>query len=510
VPADVFVPTARMARLSRVQWSNTVRDLLGLADISDIERDITGDAVVGFDNDVESLFVSDTLRADLYGAAEKLAVRVTGDASTLARLVPTDAPSDLAGKARSFVTGFGMRALRRPLSESEIGAYLALFDQGPTLYAGTDAFTAGASLVIQALLQSPHFLYRTELGTVVSDGRIALDEYEIASKLSYSLTNTMPDDVLFGAAARHELVSAESVAAQATRLVASTRGAEARDHFHFQMFRLGAYDGITRDPSAFPDFTPAMPAAMRQEVLSFLRHVFDQGQGVTAMYTAPVSFVNATLAPLYGLGSGYSNDFVRVELDPTQRAGLLTQPGFLASFAVVNDPDTIRRGVFVNQRVLCVELPPPDPNATGLVPPTIDMTNRERVEATTGAGTCGEGCHSTIINPPGFAFEGFDAIGKSRTTDRGKPINAASSYDFVDGPRNFTGPVEFVRALAESSQPHACYAQNWLGYLSGRALDVRERPRVDYLGALSRAGSLNMRDLILSIVTNPTFLARLP
>ena len=508
-PPDVLVPNARMARLSRVQWSNTVRDLLGLADITDIERDVTGDAVVGFDNDVESLFVSDNLRADLYVAAEKLATRVVSDSATLARLVPADAPSGVAGKARAFVTGFGLRALRRPLTDAEVTTYLALFDQGPTLYPTSDAFAAGATLVIQALLQSPYFMYRPELGTTVVDGKIALEDYEIASKLSYALANTLPDDELFGAAARHELTNTQSIVEHASRLLASARGAQARDHFHFQVFRLGAYDGIVRDASVFPEFTPSTPAAMREEVLAFLRYVFDQGKGVTEMYTAPVSFVNATLAPLYGL-SGRSSAFERVDLDPTQRAGLLTQPGFLSSYAVVNDPDTIHRGVFVNQRILCVDLPPPDPAATGLAPITNDMTNRERVDATTGDGTCGAGCHSAIINPPGFAFENFDAVGKFRTTDRNKPINAASSYDFIDGPREFDGPIEFTRALAESIQPHTCYAQNWLSYLNGRGVSELERPRVDYLASRSRAGTLATRDLLLSVVTNPSFFSRLP
>jgi len=249
---------------------------------------------------------------------------------------------------------------------------------------------------------------------------------------------------------------------------------------------------------------------MRAEVLAFLRWIFDEGQGVSGMYTAPVGFVNSALSPLYGLTETFSDTPVRVELDPTVRAGLLTQPGFLSSYAIVNDPDTIHRGVFVNQRVLCVELPPPDPNATNLVPPTEDMTNRERVEATTGAGTCGEGCHSSTINPPGFAFESFDAVGKHRTTDRGKPIDDASSYEFSEGSREFDGPVEFARAMVEGQQVHACYVQKWMSYLRGRALDPSERPLIDYLASVSRVSGLSMRDLVLSVVQNPSFRMRLP
>ena len=514
-PPPALVPTARLARLSRPQWVNTVKDLLKLSDISDVEANVSGDAVVGFDNDVDSLFVGETLRSDLADAAVSLAAKVTGDPTALARLMPPTAPTDLAGKARAFISAFGLRAYRRPLTDAEVAEVTGLFNQGPALYPGADPFTAGVSLALQLFLQSPHFLYRTELSTAVVNGVVPLSDYELASKLSYAIANTMPDDTLLAAAAvpgqLRNPTSANNLLAQATRLLASEAGASGRDHLHFQVLRLGAYDGIVRDPVAFPDFTPATPAAMRQEILSFLRWIFDQGYGVREIFTSPVGFVNQALAPIYQLpGTFQATQLTRVDLDPTQRSGLLTLAGFLSSYAIGNDPDSIHRGVFVNQRILCVTLPPPDPKATPLIDPQPDMTNRERVEKTTGVGTCGAACHGTLINPAGFAFEEFDAIGKFRTTDRGKPINSADTYPFTDGAKSYANAVEFSRAIAGSAQAHGCYTRNWQTYINGRALAPAEGPLADYFAAMSEAGKLSMKDMILAMVTNDAFINRLP
>jgi hypothetical protein len=138
------------------------------------------------------------------------------------------------------------------------------------------------------------------------------------------------------------------------------------------------------------------------------------------------------------------------------------------------------------------------------------MTNRERVEKTTGVGTCGAGCHSTLINPAGFAFEAFDAIGQYRTMDRGKAINSTGSYPFVDGAKSYTGAVDFARAIADGQQAHDCYTQNWVTYLNGRDPAAQEMPVVSWYALKSRAGQMSMKDLIVSTVTAENFLNRLP
>lgn len=511
-PTPTLVATPRLARLSRQQWSNTVRDLLKLTDISEIDKGVSGDALVGFDDQADALFVGEMLRQELAAAAEKLADQVTGDPAALARLIPAGAPADAAGRARAFITSFGLRAFRRPLTDDEVTTHLALFNQGPTLYPGVDAFNAGVSLVIQALLQSPHFLYRTELGTAKpGSAKVALSDFEVAAKLALALTNTMPDDQLLAAATAGELHGADKVAAAAKRLIDGPQGTAGLSNFQLQVFRLGTYDGIMRDPAVFPEFTPETPSAMRQEVLQFLGWIFAQGRGVKDFYTAPVGFVSAPLAPLYGLTGTFAKDtFTKVDLDPSQRSGLLTQAGFLSSYNTGDDPDIIHRGVFIAQRILCVDLPAPDPKATALVALQPNMTNRERVEATTGKGTCGQACHMVLFNPLGYAFENYDAIGKYRTMDHGKPVNAADSYTLDGQLKSFTNGVELSHLIADAKQTHDCYIHKMMSYLNGRLLTPEEQPMVDYYARLSRAGKVSLHDLELSLVTSDTFLNRLP
>src|SRR4029079_18713088 len=491
-------PTPRMARLSRQQWSNAVRDLLKLSDISDIDSGVTGDALIGFDNEADALFVTEQLRAQLFDAAEKLADKVTGDATALGRLVPANAPTDTAGKGRSFTTAFGQRAFRRPLPSAEVTTHVGLFNQASTLYPGVDAFKAGASLVIQALLQSPYFLYRTELGAAAAGAtKVPLNDWEVGAKLALSITNTIPDDTLLAAAAAGQLHDGPGAAAQGRRLLDGATGTAGLGNFNLQVYRLGTYDGITRDATVFPDFKPNAPAAMKQEVLQFLNWMFAQGRGIKDFYTTPTGFVDALLAPLYGVSGTFSSDpavLTKVDLDPSQRSGLLTQAGFLSSYlGVGNEADIIHRGVFIATRLLCKTLPPPDPKAAGtMIPNTPNLTNRERVEMTTGKGTCGQACHGALFNPLGYAFENYDAIGKYRTTDQGKPVIAADSYAFDGQLKSFSNGVELSSALAESKEAHACYVQNMMSYLHGRELIATEASTVDYLARVSRAGMISL------------------
>lgn len=510
-PAPVLVPTSRFARLSRAQWANTVRDLLKLTDIAEIERGVSGDALLGFDSVGDDLFVTEALRTQYADAAEKLADKVTGDAAALARLVPANAPTDAAGRARAFITSFGLRAFRRPLTDAEVTTHVGLFNQGPTLYPGVDAFKAGVGLVIQAMLQSPHFLYRSELGTATAGAdRIPLNDYEVASKIALALTNTMPDDDLLAAAAAGKLRDKTEVINQAKRLLTATKGLAGISNFNFQLYRLGTYDGITRDTKVFPDFTTGTPAAMREEILQFINVTFSEKRGIKDLYASPIGFVNAALAPIYGV-TATGTTLTKMELNPTQRAGILTRAGFLASYITGSDPDIIHRGVFIADRVLCKELPAPDPNAMPLPPPQGDLTNRERVEKGTGKGTCGEVCHGAFMNPLGYAFENYDAIGKYRTSDRGKTVDAADSYVFDGERKSFSNGVELSRLIAEAKDTHACYVKNLMTYLNGRVPTPAEQTgAVDYYARVSRAGMISLHDLEVAIVTSDAFLNRLP
>lgn len=515
LPADAaeaqVAERSMFPRLSHAQWENTVRDLLRLDDRPGLSASFTTDPLGGvFDNNEAALLVTPGLWSDYQRAAEELAAMVAGDPGKLDRLVPADLPAEPGARAQAFVERFGERVFRRPLTAGERDSFLALFDRGKELFEGEDPFVAGVRAAIEAFLQSPQFVYRVELGAgPAKGGLIPLSGYEIATKLAYLLWNTMPSDELLAAAKAGELSTHEAVRAYAEGMLEDPRAREVVGAFHRQLYDYEHYHDLNKDQALYPEFVPAMGDDMQREAELFVEHiVFKQEGGLTDLLTARTAFVNENLAAVYGVEGQFSNEFKQVELDEAERSGLLTRLGFLASKATARQPDSIHRGVFVNLRILCASLPPPPDNATGL-PPGERATNRERVEAHTGKGTCGEACHGTIINPAGFAFEHYDAIGKYRTTDNGMPVNAADVYRLGEGPKSYADGVEFSQLLAESSEAHACYARRWVEFAHGREVGAKDKGLIKELGEASRGGA-STKELILQIVSSTSFLARVP
>ncbi|MGK4004424.1 DUF1592 domain-containing protein [Sorangium sp. So ce1036] len=498
-------------RLSHAQWENTVRDLLRLDEGPGFSASFTTDPLGGvFDNNEAVLQVTPGLWGDYQRAAEELAAMVTADEAKLGRVLPADLPAAPEARARAFVERFGERAFRRPLAAGEIDAYAALFDRGEALFPGEDPFVAGVRAALEAFLQSPHFVYRVEIGAGPAEGGLVpLSGHEIATKLAYLFWNTMPSDELFLAAAAGELSSPEAVRAYAARMLEDPRAREVVGAFHRQLYDYAQYHDLNKDPELYPEFGPEMGEAMQREAELFVDHiVFDRDGGLTDLLTSRTAFVNDDLAAVYGLEGEFSEAFERVELDAAERSGLLTRAGFLAAKATAREPDTIHRGVFVNLRILCVALPSPPDNVAAL-PPGEHRTNRERVEAHTGKGTCGAACHGALINPAGFAFEHYDAIGQYRTTDNGEPVNAADVYALGGQPRSFADAVELSQILAESSEAHACYAKRWIEFAHGRDARPEDRALLSALAEASRGGA-STRELLLQIVSSPSFLARVP
>ncbi|WP_437901154.1 DUF1592 domain-containing protein [Sorangium sp. So ce124] len=498
-------------RLSHAQWENTVRDLLRLDDRPGLSASFTSDPLGGvFDNNEAALLVAPGLWGDYQRAAEELAAMVTADQGKLDRIAPADLPDAPEARALAFVERFGERAFRRPLTAEERDAYVALFQRGEELFEGEEPFAAGVRAAIEAFLQSPYFVYRVEIGAGPAEGGlIPLGGYEIATKLAYTLWNTMPSDELLEAAKAGELSTREAVRAYAGGMLEDQRAREVVGAFHRQLYDYEQYHDLNKDQALYPEFVPEMGDDMQREAELFVDHVvFDEEGGLTDLLTERTAFVNDHLAAVYGVEGDFSDEFKRVELDEAERSGLLTRLGFLAAKATARQPDSIHRGVFVNLRILCAALPPPPDNATSL-PPGELATNRERVEAHTGKGTCGASCHGVLINPAGFAFEHYDAIGKYRTTDNGAPVDSADVYTLGGQPRSYADAVEFSQLLAESSEAHACYAQRWIEFSHGRGVRAEDRALVEELGEASRGGA-STKELIVRIVSSTPFLARVP
>jgi len=509
VAAIVATPT--ISRLSQLQWANSVRDLLMLPNPGPLTLP-TADAVVRLDNEADSLFVNQALHDDLQSAAESLAGQVAGDSTAIARLVPSNAPTDATGKATSFIQSFGRRAFRRPLTADETQAYLTLFNQGPTLTTGLTTFAAGVEVTLEAFLQSPYFLYRTGFGDTAVQGRARLTDYEIAANLSYALTNSLPDATLSAAADQAALAGTDSIAAHARRLIATAAGKSAVDRFYFQFFGLGQYDTLEKDPAVAPAFTAAVGPLLHTETQQFLQYLFAQNGTLRDIFTSPVTFVNSTVASLYGLTGTFSaNSWTQVQLDPTQRPGVLTRLGFLAYYGHDGSTqDSIHRGVYINRRLLCKEMSTPP----GVVLPTIpspigtNQTNRQIVNGITGPGTCGASCHGVFINPAGFAFENFNGLGVYRTTENGQPIDASGSYPFTDGTKSFTNEVDFSKALAESEQLHSCYATSWTADLYSRIPRAGDLTAAAAAAQRSLGQNISSVDLMVALVSDDAFVTR--
>lgn len=489
----------RFARLTHDQYDNTVRELLGVD--SRPSSTFAPDALNGFAFSSSTDFIVDARLAPQYrGAAETLAEQVTVDADVYAKVVPC---TDESEQCRDeFISDFGRKAFRRPLTSTQTAAFTALFDQGSDLVASGDAFSDGVRVVVEAILQSPQFLYRTELSTqTAEDDVIALDDYDVASRLSYFIFNSMPDQTLFDAAAASDLHTIAAVSEQVTRMLEDPRALDQFVSFHEQAWSFNRYNNIAPDPNKFPD----APSDLNERLLTasqyFLSDVIAEGGGVQDFLTAPFAYADPAIAPLFG--TQVDDGFQRIDLDPNERLGLLAQPGFLASHAYAQKTDPIHRGLFVVRELLCrgIGEPPAGASMAQLPEGSAPKTTREEVELLTAPDSCSP-CH-VLFNPMGFAFEGFDALGQVRTDEDGEPINTAGTITVDGAELEIDGAIDLIQAIAPSDEVKRCYAKKWFSFAHGRNVTNADMPVVDGLVA-----DLSVQEIVAAIVSDPSYLTR--
>ena len=496
VPLEGKPIYSHFVRLTHRQWENSVRDLLKLAALPNVSQTFTSDPPdVTFSNNERALFVTSNLRTDYERAAEDLAKRTAADAAARAAVVGSD------NNAANFVKSFGRRAYRRPLDDAEQKRYEALFASAATLFPSGDAFANGVELVVRAILQSPHFLYRTELGT----NEAPLSSWEIASKLSFLLFDTTPSDALLDAAQRGELASADGIAKLAQTMIDDAAALPVVTRYHDELFGMFRYESIDKDRMRFPEYNTSMNAEFAEADKLFFQSIYKDGQGLRQILLSQSGYVSTATAPLYGVtasGSGLQ----QVALGP-ERTGFFTRLGFLAFNANLRDPDPIHRGVDISHRLLCGTLVPPPGTIPELPPQMPGQTNRERVTAHTGVNTCGQGCHSVIINPLGFAFENFDSIGRKRDMDNGKPVDTADAYALSSGLVQFKDAPQLMAILAEAPETHACYARHLGEFTLARDLAEADRSLVEELTTAS-ASTGSIKAMLLAAIRSPKFATR--
>ncbi len=503
LPAD----SSRLPRLTHNEYRQTVADLLFLSrsQVDQLTAFLLGDPQTSLFPSGDELSVSSALWQDYQRAAEALATAALPDTAALSRLAGTTVNTGPA-----FVTAFGRRAFRRPLSSAEVNAYASVFSQAPQWITGVPSLVAGARLVTEAMLQSPKFLYRAELSSGNGAAPVTLSAHEVAARLSYGLWDTMPDAALSAAADSGDLLTPQGYAQQLDRVIADPRTKATVTQFHALMLDSSKLADITRSTALFPEWTNALRTSMVAEQSQFVQHVvFDEGGGLKALLTAPYTFVDANLAAVYKVPPP-NTGFIKTVFGDQRRAGLLTQVGFLTVNASSTQSDPIHRGVFINRQIICRNLPPPPNDIPPLPPddPNVKTTMRQKIDKHTGAGTCGASCHGEMINPAGFAFEHYDALGRWRDLDNGLPVDAAASYNFQGTRKAFNGAVQFAAILSEEPWVHECYAQNWLEFIYGRSTATTDRGLLGRVAHSSRQSNLPIRDVMKMLANGPTFLTR--
>jgi len=492
----VTVAPAPLRRLTNEEYNNTIRDLLG-----DTSRPADAfppdEAIGGFENNTVAPITQDLVERYLE-TAEVLAARAVTHIDTLAPCSTSSKPLDCA---RGFVDAFGRRAYRRPVADEERSVLLGLFADKEK-QAG---YARAIEIVLKAILVSPNFLYRPEPADGGTKAR-PLSGYEIATRLSYFLWASTPDDTLLDAAAAGKLSTRQEVERVARRMLSSPRAIEGIRSFHRQWLELRMLTTASKSPVLYPSFTPELQEAMVEETLRFTTHaVLQGGDTVATLLTSKKTFINAQLAKVYGVPAPNGDGFALVDLPPKQRSGLLTQAAVMAVLSGVEDTSPILRGKFVREKLLCERIRPPPAGLT-ILPPPFDpkLTKRERFVQHRADPMCSY-CHNTL-DPPGFAFEQYDAIGAFRTTEGELPIDVTGELagtDDVDGP--ITGAVGLAERLNGSKQVRRCLATQWFRAALGRVERADDKSSLDAsYQTFARAG-FDVRELIIAIVMSDAF-----
>ena len=485
-------------RLNRVEYDNTVRDLLGTSLKPALEFP-TDDYGYGYDNIADVLSVS-PLQFELWDrAAEKLVDDALARPSTAKVLLPCTASTapDATACVRQVVSGFATRAWRRPLSAEETDRLVALVDKAKALGGTVDD---GIKNALRAVLESPHFLFRVELDVEPAGNKPhALSDWELASRLSYFLWSSMPDDALFSAAKDGTLHDPATLTAQTVRMLADPKAVALVDNFAGQWLYTRAVESHAADPASFPDFDDTLRASMRKETELFFAEFLHGDHELSEMITADFTFADARLAKHYGVTAPGASGFSKITL-PANRRGLLGQASVLTVSSYPNRTSPVKRGKWVLGQLLCAAPPPPPPGVEGLKPEASPTgTTRQRMEAHRKNPTCAT-CHS-IMDPIGFGLDSYDGIGAFRTMENGFPLDVSGTLP--DGTR-FVGAKELGDHLATDARFPRCVTQQLYTYALGRGPESSDDVYLDEIAGRAR----KMKDIVLEIVLSQPFRER--
>ncbi|MBL9105427.1 MAG: DUF1592 domain-containing protein [Myxococcales bacterium] len=482
--------------LTPTQYRNSVIDVLGVATAPMVGQ--WRSSIAAAQGGVAAAAVE-----DYEEAAQAITAAVFADPAVrlqVAGCTPTASPGDAC--AAQVVAMLGRRAWRRPLTAAEVERWGEVV-VGVSGLLGGDAWV-GLQYAVAGILQSPNFLYRVELGAPVAADDplfVRLDGYELASRLSYLLWNTTPDEELLAAAAAGELDEEDGTLAQVDRLFASPRARDGVIQLFVDMFDLDALLSLQKDAVLLPAFTPTLGPAMREEMVRVIADTVLVQRDYRRLLASDGGFVDAELAALYGLEGAFGPEFTPVTL-PEGRGGLLTLAGFLAINSGEASTSPTKRGLVVRRVLMCQTIPPPPPGVDAMLPEPGDdapMTKRQQLDQHVTDPTCA-GCHQ-FTDPIGLALEHFDAIGGWRATDQGLEIDPSGKLDGV----MFADAVELGGLIAEHASTGDCVVRNLYRYATGHIEQGVEQPAIAALTKAMIDGGYDLTAAIEALARSESF-----
>lgn len=490
---------APLRRLSREQYANTVRALL--PDSGEVTSGFEPDERIGGFESNAVIPVSPTAVARYRDAAETLAATAL---SHLANVVPCDPAG--AGEtpcAKSFIGTFGRRVYRRPLETGEVDRLLALYS---ARRAKSD-FAGAIGLVVQAMLQSPNFLYRVELAPGAEPGSVVpLQGGELATRLAYFFWQAGPDDALLDAAAAGMLDTPAGMAQEAERLFADERARAGVRSFVRQWLGFDKLLTLDKNMQRFPDFTDQVRRSMFEEGLRVGEEAFrGSDRSIGALFGGNFSYVDAPLAQFYGLAAAPAAGSGRVEFTDGKRGGLLTLGALLAVTSHPSDASPILRGKLIRENFLCEPLQPP-PAGVKVTLPARDpkASTKEWLKSHSSNPSC-QGCHQ-LMDPIGFAFQHYDAVGRYTDMDGTLPVDATGEIvSSGDAAGHYDGVAALGQGLAKSSQVRACLAEQLVRYAVGRPKAEQDQCSIQQAASELEGSGRDLKALLFGIVKSDAF-----
>lgn len=503
-PAPPQTPPSPVRRLTAEETNRTLRDLFPAYSLPAVE--LAEDRGKDFAQEVQRQPVSDLVIEQLRAGIIDVTATLAEDFDALLPRQPTDEADEVV-VVDELLEGLLPRTFRRAVTDEDRQRFTDFF---LARRADGDPFGVALQLTLQGVLQSPAFVYRLELdgdvGAADDAGRIPVSSVEMASRLSYFLWGSMPDDALLQAGIDGRLATKEGLLAEVDRLLDDPRHVEAMLSFHGQWLDFDRILTTNKSAERFPDYNEFTRQAMRREADQFIAMIAEEEPTVRALLTSRRTRLLPALGPVYGVD--VASDDEEVEL-PEDRSGILTQAQFLASHGHALEGSPVLRGVFVLNRLVCE--PPPIPDASiDITPPVEDgveaRTNRERYAQHTNDPVCAS-CHIGI-DGIGFGLEGYDSIGRFRTTDNGVAVDDSGTLDGTRIGGAFNGARELGQKLADSEVVHDCVARHWFRFANGRREQSGDRDDIAAAATALTAADTAIPALLRAIVVTDAFRLR--